>query len=105
MPVKRWADLKHKSAPEKRAEIRQWVKEESERMEALAHDLKSLRLSLGMTQEQLAEELHMSQAQISETERRDDWLLSTLRRYVEALGGELEIVANIKGKRIPLRAV
>jgi non-homologous end joining protein Ku len=46
-----------------------------------------------VTQVQLAERLGKSQGNISELERRDDVYLSSLREYVEALGGRLEIAA------------
>jgi hypothetical protein len=39
---------------------------------------------------------------VSELERRDDVYLSTLREYVEALGGSLEIDVVFPDERIPL---
>jgi len=51
-------------------------------------DLRGLRELLGKTQEELASLLGRSQRQVSETERRQDVLLSTLRSYAKALGGE-----------------
>lgn len=56
--------------------------------------LVELRRQLDLTQEQLASALGTSQASVSKLERRSDLYLSTLRRYVEALGGELEITAR-----------
>lgn len=56
--------------------------------------LTDLRLQRGMTQAQLAELLEVSQANISRVEHQDDLYLSTLRGYIEALGGELEITAK-----------
>ena len=53
--------------------------------------LRELRAVLGYTQEQLASRLGVQQAAVSRLERRPDITLSSLRRYVEALGGELEI--------------
>jgi len=53
--------------------------------------LDELRAALDLTQEQLAEVLHVNQAAISKVERRSDMYISTLRRIVEAMGGELEI--------------
>jgi len=67
--------------------------------------LRALREASGKTQDEMAELTAMSQSQLSRFERRDDYLLSTLRRYVEALGGEIEIVAVLKGKRIKLRGL
>jgi hypothetical protein len=47
----------------------------------------------------------MAQSEISRLEKREDFKLSTLKRYVEALGGELEVWAAIGDKRMRLRAV
>jgi DNA-binding transcriptional regulator YiaG len=102
--ARRWDDLKHKATPEQRAESRRWAKDEAARLETIELDLKGIREALGLTQAQLADAMEMTQGQVSDTERRADLLLSTLSRYVHALGGKLEIVANIKGKRIPLHA-
>jgi transcriptional regulator with XRE-family HTH domain len=63
-------------------------------------DLRGLRELLGKTQEEVAALLERSQGQVSETERRQDVLLSTLRSYVKALGGELEIIARFGDKQI-----
>lgn len=54
----------------------------------------SLRYALQFTQQQLAEELGVKQAAISKMERRPDHLVSTLRRFIEAMGGELELKAH-----------
>jgi transcriptional regulator with XRE-family HTH domain len=69
------------------------------------HDvvLRELRAALGFTQEQLANRLGVQQAAVSRLERRPDMTLSSLRRYVEALGGELEInVRTPDGDRLRL---
>ncbi len=55
--------------------------------------LDELREALKLTQESLAESLHVNQAAISKVERRADMLISTLRKIIEAMGGELEIRA------------
>jgi len=73
-------------------------------VELLEMDLRGLRELLGKTQEELAALLERSQGQVSETERRQDVLLSTLRSYVKALGGELEVIANFGDKRIRLHS-
>lgn len=69
------------------------------------HDvlLRELRAALGFTQEQLASRLGVQQAAVSRLERRPDITLGSLRRYVEALGGELEInVRTPDGEQLKL---
>lgn len=56
--------------------------------------LKDLRQAVAQTQEELAATLGVGQDTISRLEKRSDMLLSTLRRYVEAMGGKLELVAR-----------
>lgn len=56
--------------------------------------LAELRQARQMTQVTLAELLETSQPEVSKIERRTDVYVSTLRRYVEAMGGKLEIVAR-----------
>jgi len=47
-----------------------------------------------LSQEQLARELHVKQANVSKIKRRTDMYISTLRSYVEAMCGELEITTK-----------
>jgi len=56
--------------------------------------LQDLRKSRKITQKDMAEVLAIRQASISELEGRDDALLSTVRRYIEAIGGELDVIAR-----------
>ena len=44
----------------------------------------------------------MTQSELSRLESRTDHLTSTLRRYVEALGGKLEVTAVFGGRRVKL---
>jgi transcriptional regulator with XRE-family HTH domain len=55
--------------------------------------LHELRESRGITQEQVAARLETSRPNVSRIEREVDVRMSTLQRYVEALGGKLELVA------------
>ena len=55
--------------------------------------LDELRGALNLTQEHLAELLHVNQAAISKVERRSDMYISTLRKIIEAMGGHLDIRA------------
>lgn len=57
--------------------------------------LAGLRQAQHVTQETLAARLATSQPEISKMEHRSDMYVSTLRHYVEALGGELEIIAHL----------
>ena len=56
--------------------------------------LKDLRQAMQKTQLDLAATLHVGQDSISRLEKRSDMLLSTLRGYIEAMGGKLELVAH-----------
>ncbi len=56
--------------------------------------LRQLREARERSQVELGEKLHIKQAAVSKLERRADMYLSTLRNYIEAMGGKLEIVAR-----------
>lgn len=60
--------------------------------------LKDLRQAMQKTQEDLAAALHIGQDSVSRLEKRSDMLLSTLRGYVEAMGGKLELVAHFPNR-------
>jgi hypothetical protein len=72
---------------------------------AAAMTLRGLRESVGRTQGDVARGVSMTQPQLSRVEGRRDHLTSTLRKYVRALGGKIEVAAIIKGERIVLRDV
>lgn len=56
--------------------------------------LRDLRKAHKFTQERMAEALNITQDGVSRLEKRSDFLLSTLRSYVEAMGGKLRLVAE-----------
>jgi transcriptional regulator with XRE-family HTH domain len=56
--------------------------------------LRDLRKALDLTQARLAEMLNIGQDSVSRLEQRSDLMLSTLRGYVAALGGRLELIAK-----------
>ena len=58
-----------------------------------------LRESVHLTQADVAQALGTSQANLSQFEKKKDVKLSTLRDYVEAMGGVLEVVAKMPGQR------
>ena len=97
---KRWRDIRDKGkSPERLARIAREVEQD-----LLEMDLRAMRELLGKSQAELAKAVEMSQSEVSRLERREDYRVSTLRRVVEALGGELEIIANFGDKRVRLRA-
>lgn len=61
--------------------------------------LKDLRKGAKRTQQDLAETLGVGQDTISRLEKRSDMLLSTLRHYVESVGGQLTLVATFADQR------
>jgi len=81
-----------------------WERNVTERHRAIedALALAELRQSRQITQVQLAEALGISQGNVSRLEGRSDVYLSTLRSYVEALGGHLEIAAVFDGERVAM---
>jgi hypothetical protein len=97
----RWGDVKKKNLTEAQ-EVRVRERVSAELVELTLRDLRE---QAGKTQNDLAELTEMTQAELSRFERRDDRKLSTLRKYVEALGGELEVVAAFGNKRITLLGV
>ena len=56
--------------------------------------LQELRAARAQTQEQLAKVLEVNQAAVSKLEHRTDMYVSTLRSYIEAMGGQLDIIAR-----------
>jgi hypothetical protein len=64
--------------------------------ELVAHEmsLRELRHAVSKTQKTVARTLNMGQDGVSRLEKRSDLLLSTLRNYVEAVGGSLTLVAQ-----------
>jgi len=67
--------------------------------------LKTIREATGKTQVLVADDAQMDQGDISRLEGRiefDDCQIATLRRYVEALGGKLDLVAVFGDKRITI---
>ena len=56
--------------------------------------LSEMRVARELTQERLAKVLRVKQASVSKLERRTDMYISTLRDFIKAMGGELEITAH-----------
>lgn len=60
--------------------------------------LRDLRVALEKTQQELGTALHMKQDGISRLENRSDMLLSTLNKYISAMGGTLKLIAEFPGR-------
>jgi hypothetical protein len=60
--------------------------------------LRDLRQALKLTQERIAEALDIGQDGVSRLEQRSDLLISTLRGYIEAMGGHLELIAEFPNR-------
>jgi ribosome-binding protein aMBF1 (putative translation factor) len=66
-------------------------------------DLAEVRRALKLSQEELAETLQVGQAAVAKLEKRTDMYVSTLRRFIEAMGGELEIVARFPDHAVHIK--
>ena len=87
--------IREKMDPERQEQIRKRTEE------LLAElPLQELRQARALSQQELAEVLGLNQATVSKLERRTDMYLSSLRRFVEAMGGELEISANFPDGKV-----
>lgn len=90
----------------KRPADRTAVDEHKRRMldEVRAYQLRELREALGLTQVELAESLDVSQNRVSRLEHGDleRTQVDTLRRYVEAVGGQLHVEVEIGDRRIQI---
>jgi DNA-binding transcriptional regulator YiaG len=95
--TKTWKEIRDKKLSK---EARDRVADRVER-ELLEMDLVELRKRIaGLTQVEVAELLDTTQSHLSQLERRDDMLLSSLADLVHALGGELELRARFPDGRI-----
>lgn len=93
-----FAELRARMSPEAQARSETLADELRAEM-----DLAELRQTLKLSQAELAKKLHVGQAAVAKFEQRADTYVSTLRDYIEAIGGELEITARIKGVRVQLK--
>jgi DNA-binding XRE family transcriptional regulator len=82
--------------------------ESRERVDAIYQKLRAemplheLRQAQELSQDTLAKALHVNQAAISKMERRTDMYISTLRNYIRAMGGELEIIATFPDGQVKI---
>ena len=83
-------EVKARQSPE----IKKMAQERAAELRVELATLREIRKRQNITQVKLAEELGIGQEGVSRLERRNDTLVSTLRKTIEAMGGELHLVAE-----------
>jgi len=83
-----WRDIRRTLSPEQEEETRRYVKSVVE-----AVTLNQLREARSLTQANLASILGVNQGSVSKMEKRADMYVSTLRSFIQAMGGQLQIKA------------
>lgn len=94
----KFSKLQAKMPPERRARIDRMTEKLRKEM-----DLAQLRSARQLSQAALGEVLHVEQPAIAKLEKRTDMYVSTLRRFIEAMGGKLEIVARFPDHDVRIR--
>ena len=99
-------DVIAKLPKERQKRIAKRAKEMANEMIVHADSLRVVRKAVSKTQSKIGEDLGLSQNAVSQLEGRSDLLLSTLRRYVRALGADLDLVVRMKdGSRVVLEGL
>ncbi len=100
-PRRKWSTLKAGMSPEAKARVDARVRKTLASM-----PLAEIRKAIGLTQVELAESLELGQGSVSKIEHQADMYISTLRRYVHALGGELHLTAEFPdGRRMEIEGI
>ena len=90
--AKKFENLEKKMDPKRLASARAKAKEIMAEML-----LAEIRKEVGFTQEDLAKTIGIKQPSLSKLESQDDIQISTLQRLIQALGGQLELIAHMPG--------
>jgi ribosome-binding protein aMBF1 (putative translation factor) len=96
--AKKFSDLRAKMSPQARDQAS--AKASAMLLEMPLHELRRAR---GMSQKVLAETLNVQQPSVAKLERRTDMYLSTLRSHIEAMGGELDLIARFPDGSVKIR--
>ena len=94
----KFSDLVAKMPRQRQARVDRLARKLREEM-----DLTQLREARALSQAALGEILHVEQPAVAKLEKRADMYVSTLRRFIEAMGGELEIVAKFPDRDVRIR--
>ncbi len=87
--AKKFTELRARMSPKARGRATDLTRKMLDEM-----PLQELRQARALSQEEIARTLHIKQASVSKLERRTDMYIQTLRSYIEAMGGELDITAR-----------
>ena len=99
-----WSEIRGEADrdPERRRRVEAARREAVGEQVAYEQSLAELRRARALTQAQLAETLGVPQSQVSRIERQAELYVSTLARYLEAMGGRLELWGVFEDRRVPL---
>jgi len=92
-----FSELYDKMSPERRARVEALVREDLKKIA-----LSELRKARKLTQTAVAEQLRIDQGAVSKIERQSNMYIETLRSYIEAVGGKLELRAVFPGETVDL---
>jgi DNA-binding XRE family transcriptional regulator len=93
-----FAELRARMSPEARAAADAAAAELDAEM-----NLAEVRRAMKLSQEEIGQTLQINQGSVAKIEKRADMYVSTLRRFIEAMGGELEIVARFPDHAVKIR--
>ncbi len=93
-----FAELRARMSPEAQGRAAAEAERLGEEM-----DLAEVRRALRLSQEEIGQTLQINQGSVAKIEKRTDMYVSTLRRFIEAMGGELEIVARFPDHAVKIK--
>ena len=94
---KKFAELRARMSPE----AQRRVEAKSAELEA-EMQLAELRQAMRLSQAEIAEVLEVSQSSVAKMEKRADMLVGTLRRFIQAMGGDLELIARFPDRTVKI---
>ncbi|MGE5655209.1 MAG: transcriptional regulator [Actinomycetota bacterium] len=95
MRTKPFSELRKRMTPERREKIETRVQ-----LALLQMNLMELQTSLGITEDNMGNNINDLQSALFDLENQDDIPVSTLSRYIKALGGSLKLVAHFPDKEV-----
>src|SRR5690242_16524677 len=95
---RKWREIQGPLTPERSAALA-----EERRLTAVLEGLHQLREARGVSQEDLARAWDTSQPNVSKIERQQDLHFSTIKRYIESLGGEVRLLAVFPDEDVEVR--